>query len=85
MDRNQIIENYLALARNAQEAEYYWENNTGSEEAYVDATDAAHLYYRDNCITRQELTDHNDAKRGNVIKCDNVNDALSAMENFFSR
>jgi len=84
MDRNQIIENYLTLARNAQEAEYYFENDTGSEEAYVDAADAAHLYYRENGITRQELTDHNDAKRGNVVKCDNVNDALAAMKKAFS-
>jgi len=83
MDRGQIIETYLELSRNAQEAEYYWENNTGSEETFKALTNNALAYYDYHGITRQELTDHQDAKR-NVTKCNNVDEALAAMEKFFS-
>jgi len=83
MDRKQIIETYLELSRNAQEAEYYWENNTGSEEVFKALANNALSYYNYHGITRQELTDYNDSKR-NVVKANNVDEALSAMENFFS-
>lgn len=83
MDRNQVIKTYLDLATKAQELEYYWENNTGTKEAFVDALDATHLYYSENNITRQELTDYNDRQR-KVVKARNANEALSALNNFFS-
>jgi len=83
MDRGQIIETYLVLSRNAQEAEYYWENNTGSEETFEALANNALSYYNYHGITRQELTDHNDAKR-NVVKCDNLDEAKQALSNFFS-
>jgi hypothetical protein len=83
MDRKQIIETYLELSRNAQEAEYYWENNTGSEEVFKALANNALSYYNYHGITRQELTDYNDSKR-NVVKVNSTKDALAAMENFFS-
>jgi hypothetical protein len=83
MDRKQIIETYLELSHNAQEAEYYWENNTGSEEVFKALANNALSYYNYHGITRQELTDYNDSKR-NVVKANNVDEALAAMENFFS-
>jgi len=83
MDRGQIIETYLELSRNAQEAEYYWENDTGSEETFKALANNALAYYDYHGITRQELTDHQDAKR-NVTKCNNVDEALAAMEKIFS-
>lgn len=82
MNRNQIIETYLELSRNAQEAEYYWENNTGSEETFKALANNAVAYYNYHSITRQELTDYHDSKR-NVIKCDSVDDALAAMKKIF--
>jgi hypothetical protein len=80
MNRNQVIETYLDLAGKAQEAERgYLFLDTNSKEA----VNVAMSYYRENGITRQELTDYNDSKR-NVVKCDNVNDALAALRKAFS-
>jgi len=83
MNRNKIIETYLELSRNAQEAEYYWENGTGSEETFKSFANNAIAYYDYNGITRQELTDYYDTRR-NVTKSDNVNDAFAAMQKVFS-
>jgi len=83
MDRNQIIETYLELSRNAQEAEYYWENDAGSEDTFKEFANNALSYYDYHGITRQELNDYNDRRR-NAVKVDNVEDALTAIENFFS-
>jgi len=82
MNRNDIIESYLELARKAQEVEYYWENSIATNDELDEANNAALGYYLENGITRQELTDHQDAKR-NVIKCKNVDEALSAMQRIF--
>jgi len=82
MNRNDIIESYLELSRNAQEAEYYWENNTGSEETFRSLADNAAEYYDYHGITRQELTDHQNAKR-KVVKCNNVDEALAALGKVF--
>ena len=81
-DRNKIIESYLELSRKAQEAEYYWENGAGSEETFRSLADNAFEYYDYHGITRQELTDHQDAKR-NVTKCKNVDEAFAAMQKIF--
>lgn len=83
MDRKQIIETYLELSCKSQEAEYYWENNMGSGEAFKTLAQNALSYYNYHGITRKELTDYNDSKR-NVVKVNNTKDALAAMENFFS-
>ena len=84
MNRNEIIENYLDLAAKAQEAERgYLFLDTNSKDVFDEAVNVAMSYYRDNNITRQELTDYNDSKR-NVVKCDNVNDALAALRKAFS-
>ena len=81
-NRNQIIETYLELARKAQEVEYYWENSIATNNELGAACGAANAYYVENEITRQELTDYQDAKR-NVTKCDSVDDALAVMEKLF--
>jgi hypothetical protein len=84
MDRNQIIKTYLDLAGKAQEAERgYLFLDTNSKDVFDEAVNVAMSYYRENGITRQELTDYNDSKR-NVVKCDNVNDALAALRKAFS-
>jgi len=84
MDRNQIIKTYLDLADKAQEAERgYLFLDTNSKDVFDEAVNVAMSYYRENGITRQELTDYNDSKR-NVVKCDNVNDALAALRKAFS-
>ena len=84
MNRNQIIENYLDLAAKAQEAERgYLFLDTNSKDVFDEALDVAVSYYRDNNITRQELTDYDDSKR-NVVKTDNVDDAFAAMQKAFS-
>ena len=84
MDRSQIMETYLELSHNAQEAEHYWENDTGSEETFKALANNALAYYDYHGITRQELTDYNNTKQ-TVVKCDNHNAALAAMKNFFSK
>jgi len=83
MSRNQIIETYLDLAAKAHEVEYYWENGIATDGELSESNNAALDYYDDNNITRQELTDYQDSKR-NVVKTDNVNDALAAMKKAFS-
>jgi len=83
MNRNQIIETYLDLATKAHEVEYYWENGIATDSELSESNNAALDYYDDNNITRQELTDYQDSKR-NVVKTDNVNDALAAMKKVFS-
>ena len=84
MNRNQIIKTYLDFAGKAQEAERgYLFLDTNSKDVFDEAVNVAMSYYRENGITRQELTDYNDSKR-NVVKCDNVNDALAALRKAFS-
>lgn len=83
MNRTQIIETYLDLCRKAHEVESYWETGIATDTELSEANSAALNYYDDHGITRQELTDYNDRRR-NVVKTDNVNDALAAMKSFFS-
>ena len=80
--RSNIIENYLELSRKAHEVEYYWETGIATDEELDEANDAALNYYSENGITRQELTDYQDAKR-NVTKCNSVDEAFAAMQKIF--
>lgn len=83
MNRDKIIETYLELARKAHEVEYYWETGIATDAELAEVNTDALEYYADNHITRQELTDYNDARR-NVVKCKNLDEAKQALNNFFS-
>lgn len=84
MSREHIIETYLNLSRKAQETEADWENGNVSETTFIEAADAAHLYFYENNITRNELTEYNDRKR-NVVKASTVEEAAASLTNFFMR